>query len=584
MSAVDFGVAPSPAIPFIPPVRYDPTQLQYCGKTLLEILESPDYKAQVSAAMIAAEIEQHPPTSAVITVYGKTYKPIGEINDYVALKVIFPRNRIGTATIVLKGTEPMYAALVNCWQTVVPITIDIGGLRWSGRVFSADDSMHDRVNTLTLQCKDDYTFLDKILCWPAPELPIEAQFPSRALYIGPAITCIKTLIAEQALRLQSGIWELVNNLGSLDLDWQSWFGTLLESTGSEGFGEMLSIPVVVVPTDPITDTSQWCSISGRMDKCSTLIEQVVADLGLNVTCSLWMPGDPQPAGLSTELAWPCIVVDVRDNENVTGPTGTFLDGIVEDVVDLQHSLLGNVLSPFLNPDNEYAPQGINIAPLIGVNFTKPWTLFTDSNRSGLREYHVVFKHPDAYTVVGGGKSPKWIDDLINETLEWLVDSITIAIGISGIPSDFLDGTFDDIILAFQQIENAERRSALGPYAWPEFFVQTGASAFTLDEWFALQGAMWDTRGYPMFTLKFDNGFPYQVGKDIFPGQLVSFARRGQLLTDYVDSVTFTDDRKNRARVDMVVGDILPMQNPMVKIQRRLNEFEAAFNIITLSSN
>lgn len=584
MSETDFGVPASPVIPFVPPVTYDPTQLQYSGKTLLEILESPNYQAQVSAATIAAEIEQRPPTEVIITVYGKTYQPIGEINDYISLQVIFPRNRVGTATIVLKGTEPMYAALVNCWQTVVPITIEISGMRWSGRVFSADDTMSDRVNTLSLQCKDDYAFLEHILCWPAPELPIQAQFPSRALYIGPAITCVKTLIAEQALRLQSGIWEMNNNLGSLDLDWRSWFGTLLETTDGESFGQMLGVPIVVVPSDPITDTSQWCSISGRMDKCSTLIEQVVTDLGLAVTCSLWLPGDPQPAGMAIALAWPCIVVDVRDRESITGPTGTFLDGVIENTVSLEHSMLGDVLAPFLNPDSEYAPQGINIAPLVGVNFTKPWALFTDSNRGGLREYHVVYKHPEAHTVVGGGKSPKWIDDLINETLEWLVDSATIAIGITGLPSDYLDGTFDDIILAFQQVENAQRRIDLGPYGWPEFFAQTGSSAYTLDEWFALQGAMWDTRGYPMFTLKFDNGFPYQVGKDIFPGQLVSFARRGQLLTDYVDSISFTDDRLQRARIDMVVGDILPMQNPVVKIQRRINEFEAAFNILTLSSN
>jgi len=453
-------------------------------------------------------------------------------------------------------------------------------------VWRAHDQMKEGIETLTLECKDDYAFLDHIMCWPDFLLPIEFQFPSRALYIGPAVSCIKTLIAEQAFRLQSGIWELVNNLGGLDFQWTSWIGTLLQAHGHRRINlhEMLTTPIVVVPTNPIFDTSQWVSFSGRMDKCSTLIDQVVTDLGLVVTCNLWLPGDPQPAGMDIPLNWPTIVVDVRDRSNVIGPTGTFLDGILRDVLDLNNSIFGNVLQPFLNPGNRYSPPGINIAPSLGVNFVTPWTVFTDHPRSGLREYDVTFQHPQCHTVIGGGKSPQWINDLINLTLEWIVDAIEIAVGFTGIPSDFLDGTFDDVILAFQQIENGQRRIDLGPFAWPEYFAQTGSSAYSLDEWFALQGAMWDTRGFPMFQLKFDNGFPYQCGVDVFPGMLVSFARRGQVYTDYVDSFTFHDNRKDRAKVDMVVGDILPLQNPIVKLQRKLTQAEEAFQIITMSTN
>ena len=122
----------NPILPFDPPVSYDQTTGLYNGQTLLQLLQSGIPALQISAATIGAEAGQRPPTDVNITVYSKSYQAIGTLNDYISLEVIFPRNRVGTATIVLKGTEPLYDTLVNCWVTVVPITISIGSLRWSG--------------------------------------------------------------------------------------------------------------------------------------------------------------------------------------------------------------------------------------------------------------------------------------------------------------------------------------------------------------------------------------------------------------------------------------------------------------------
>jgi hypothetical protein len=413
-------------------------------------------------------------------------------------------------------------------------------------------------------------------------MPVQTQWPNKALFIGPAISCIKVLIAEQCFRLQTGMWEALNVASTLNFDWKAWMGTYLEGDGN--IKDMLMTPIVVVPTNPIYDTSPWVAFNGRMDKISTLVDEVVKANGLVLTADLWLPGDDQPPGLRATLVNPTIVVDVKDRSGVTGPSGTFIDGLITDAVDIAHSAFGDTLAPFINPKNEYAPEGINIAPLFGVNFVKPWVIFHDHPRSGLVDFHVYGHHPIAYQIVGGGKSPKWLNDLINATFEWIIDAITIAIGITGVPSDLLDGTFDDVLLAFQLVEHSERRIKLGPYGWPEFFVQTGASAYTLDEWFALQGAMWDTRGYHAITLSFQNGFPYSLGVDLFLGGLASFARGTTLYTEYLEKVTFTDDRKGRAKVDCVIGDGKSHQNPIVKVQKNLVKFQEALQIITLSSN
>src|SRR5438270_4965789 len=127
------------------------------------------------------------------------------------------------------------------------------------------------------------------------------------------------------------------------------------------------------------------------------------------------------------LHLPTIVVDVKNRSGVTGPTGTFIDGIVTDLVDLEHGALGEVLDPFLNPTSQYHPDGINIAPLLGVDFVKPWVLFQDHPRGGLTAFDVFDHHALAHTVVGGGKSPKWLNDMINATFEFLIDAIEITV-------------------------------------------------------------------------------------------------------------------------------------------------------------
>jgi hypothetical protein len=458
-------------------------------------------------------------------------------------------------------------------------------------------------NTVECELLHDKAWLTRILCWPNYLLPIQVQFGSvaafgvpgvpiggnRAVFIGPAITCIKTLVAEQAFRIQSGLWELVNNLVSFppNLNVQAWFGTLLMQGGLSfnDFMRSLTTPIYVVPTNPIFDTSPWVSFNGRMDEIFALISPTVKDCGLTVDVNLWLPGEPQPDAFAAALNLlqvPTIVVDVHDRMGVTGATGTFLDGLERDLVDLQGSMFGEITAPFLNPNNEYAPPGINIAPLLGVHFHKPWCLFTDHPRGGLREFDFAHHHPLAYTTITGGKSPKWMNDLINATLEWLVDSLMIIIGFTGVPGSIFDGMFNDIFLAFQLTENFGRRVKLGPYGFPEKFFPTGSGSYTLDAFFSQKAAMWDTRGYVSAQFWFDNGYPYEVGRDCFPGALASCVRRGKLYTDYIENVTITDDRQNRVKVLIQVGDGKALEAPITKIQRKLTGFMEAANILMMS--
>lgn len=551
-----------------------------------------------AAAFSAAQAQQKPSTETVVVIYSSTYQIIGECADYISLEAEWKRNDMGQMTIVLKSSDPLVPTVMTCTTTVVPVTVQQGNMRWSGRVNSYAYALDNKETTVTVECIDDFAWFSRIMVWPDFLLPIEVQFPSNAVFVGPACNVVLTMVSEQAFRLQSGLWEFLNNpinsVLAADSEW-TFFFKKWEETGMKPT-EMLITPIVVQFIDPIFDTSPWVAVTGRMDKIFDLCKDLLMNYGLSLTASLWLPGDPQPATVSmgvsflpfkTELTVPTIVVSCVDRSGVVGPSSTMVEGFITDVVDLEASLLGNTLSPFLNPNNEYFPSGlgINIAPALGVNFVPSWVIFNGDNvdANGLLTFKLTGYHPLAHTVIGGGKSPQWLDDLINATLEFLIDAIEITVGFTGIPDDLLNGTFDDIILAFQQQENFQRRSDLGPYGFPEYFTKTGASAYTLDEWFALMQGMFDTQGYNCIQLTWENGFPYTVGQDVFLGGLVSFVLNAQMYTDYVFSIKLKDDRKTRAQVEVIVGDGKREVNPILRVVRMLTGLQEVVNVLSMSS-
>lgn len=529
----------------------------------------------------------------VVTVYDKFYTPKWECANYLEVHAAFPKNQVQTGRLILDRKDPAADTVLGCHDTTVPVTIEIGSLIWSGRVKVAHDNFNNpgRADFVECELEGDYAWLLKILAWPNFLMPLQVQFPPRGIAIGPAISCLKYLLATQAFRLQSGMWELVNNLLSGNFDWQAWFGTALlqDRDGPDGVFRiddvvrMLRTPIFVIPTNPLTDTSPFISINWRMDKVGSIFEQVVKDNGLVVEVKLWRPGDPQPPGVGNfPLSVPTITVDIFDRMGVIGPTGTFVDGILRTLVDLQDTVFGDILEPFLNPQGEYKPAGWNIAPAIGIHFDDPWVVLNgDHPKSGIQgklSHHT----PEAWRVIIGGKSPKWINDLINFTMSWILDMILIVVGITGVPTNLFDGLFNDVLLAFQLADNYKRRVNMGPYGYPEVFVPTAAAPYTLDGIFALKREMWSTRGYVSAQVTFQNGLPYEVGRDIQPGSLATIIRNGKIYTDYIENVVISDTRQERAMVMVQVGDGEKEEAPIVRTQRRISKILTSVNALLLT--
>lgn len=556
-----------------------------------------DARTAVKAADMMAAAELAAPTDILVTFYDKIYRVRGECNDYIDLQAAFPRFLVETGTITLKGSDPLAEVALLCRDEVVPVTIEIGHMLWSGRVKVAKDRFgyEDEADTVVCELEGDRAWLMKIMAWPNFLFPIQVQFPPRGFAIGNAITVIKWIIATQTFRLQAGLWDLINNLFSLNLDWRTWFGTLLmqDILGPDGqfdFSDvmrMLRTPIYVRQgiLEPLFDTSPLISCNWRMDKIFDLVDQIVKDNGLVIEVKLWRVGDPQPDRIENmlfPLTTPTIVVDVKDRLGIVGPTGTFLDGILRTVINLQDSIFGEITRPFLNPQGLPVPEGFNIAPLLGLTWVPPWAIFmADHPQSGVKG-EIAHHHPLAWRTIIGGKSPKWLNDLMNALFSWILDMISIIIGITGVPSNLLDGLFNDVLLAFALADNMNRRIKLGPYGYPEWFAPTGFSPYNIDGIFEMKRQMWNTRGYTAGIVTFDNGYPYEIGRDLFVGGMASIVRRGTIYTDFIENVVITDNR-DEVKVEVQIGDGVAEELAAVKAYRNIVKFQEAINVLTLSA-
>ncbi|MGW0052038.1 Gp37-like protein [Nocardia nova] len=559
----------------------------------IDLANTPDYQAFEQAAARAAQQTQPPGRRQfIVTYYDKWGYPLGECGDYISVTFTPKRNAIAPATIVVKDSDPFVDVAFTARKVVVPVTIELeSGWRWSGRCDVPTDDYVAGVATTTIQLIGDYCWFSSLLVFPAWWMPIEAQIPKEAVFIGPAVTNIKEMISEQILR-QSGLLGALLEFAGNILNPAAYIGSLLDV-------EELALPLVVVPTNPLTDTSKWTAITCKMTTVAAAVEQTLKDCGLLLTADFWRVGDPQPPSLAAwgiVLTKPTIVIDVRDYSTVTGLTGTALDGLIGEAVSLIDTVLGEILTLIGGADiadsgstNATNPYGDGIlAQLLGLEAKPSWVIYEDGPRSGIQESHIAAHAPLAYRVVTGGKSPDWVNKGIDLLLEWALSELLAAFGASGISSTLLDGILDNVFLAYMQIEDEKRRIDLGPFGRPEYFAQGGSAAYTLDALVILESALWDTRGYYSFQLVAMDGYPYTFGGDLFGVQYgdfgigfpVSWIRKGVIYTDYCTEATITDDRTHRVQIMAKIGDQSALESPWARMARRIGSL---FDIVKAAS-
>lgn len=561
-------------------------------------LDSGDKWREAEAAEVLSQSFSTDDTDHIITACDYLWREIDRIGDFIELTYTIPRNLAPQATLTLKGDHHLVPLFRTCTQTMVGITIETAGISEAFYVKRHREKLGpDGVWTHVLELVGIYDILNYLVIWPSWYLPIQSQPFSHAIYAAPICTAIESMAAEQSLRIQSGMWEFVNNALSFNPDVRAWFGTVLQGLKRDGKpSTILKTPLYVVRTGLLRDSSQVYVKTVRMQTVGQIITEITAAYGVDVRVHLWRPGDPQPDRWAN-LEVPTYVMTVRDRTQIEGPTKSILDSALRLVVDVQGSLLGDTLAPLLNPNGKYAPEGLYIAPRLGINFVMPYAMIvTPDNvitedgdvvreRSPLLSCEIAHNTPLGWQHIIGGKSPKWLNDLINAFFAYVIDVAMIVIGFTGVPSNLLDGFLNDSFLAFQLIEHYTRRNSVGPYHPAiEVFTSTNSAPYNVEALFQFIQVLWNSRGYTtaIATFRGQNG-PYKLGRDIFPGALMTlvYASRTKLYTDYIELVSGKVNRNTR-ELTVQMGDGKPLEHPIAQIRRNISEAMAAINVASLA--
>lgn len=561
-------------------------------------LDSGDKWREAEAAEVLSQSFSADDTSITLTACDYLWRDVDRIGDFIEFTWTTPRNLAPQATLTLGADHHLVPFFRTCEQTMVGVLFETEGISEAYYVKKMREKLDARgVWTYVIELVGIFDILNYLVIWPSWYLPIQAQPFSHAIYAGPICTCIEAMAAEQALRIQSGMWEFVNNALSFNPDVRAWFGTVLQGLKRDGKpSTILKTPLYVVRTGLLRDGSPLYVKTVRMQTVGQIITEITPAYGVDVRIYLWRPGMPQPDKWAN-LEVPTYVMTVRDRTQIEGPTKSILDSAIRTVVDVQGSLLGNTLSPLLNPDGKYAPEGVYIAPALGVDFVRPYAvLVTPDNvitedgdvvreRSPLLSCEIAHTTPLGWQHIIGGKSPKWLNDFINAFFAYVIDVAQIVIGFTGVPSNLLDGFLNDSFLAFQLIEHYVRRNSVGPYHPAiEVLTSTNSAPYNIEALFQFIQVLWNSRGYTtaIATFRGQNG-PYKLGRDIFPGALMTlvYASRTKLYTDYIELVSGKVNRNTR-ELTVQMGDGKPLEHPIAQLRRNISEAMAAVNVVSLA--
>lgn len=568
----------------IAPDPIDPVRQELLKQALL----SGDVLSTAAAAEELAERASAVDQTWRVSVYDKLWVKIGELgDDMIELQGADPRNKMPTAQLKVKGDSWLIDTFMTCSSTMVGVLVETAGIRFPFYVDTFDYEFQDGAWVGTASLNGIWDILNYLVIWPNWWLPLQFQLFSHAVFIGPLCTVTEAMISECAFRIQSGIWEFVNNALSLNPDIRTWFGTLLQSNGN--IFQMLKTPMYVVRTNPFLDTSPLVARTVRMETCGAVIDDIVRSYGVDVSVDLWLPGDDQPDYWTQtfdfmRLTQPTYVVTVKDRSQITGPTGTVIDSAVRQVVDVAGTFFSGIL-PFIQ--TVPGRDGVYISEQLGVDYVEPWALLIapePGEKGNVVSCRISFHTPKGWQHIIGGRSPKWLNDLMNATFSWLIDSVAILIGFTGIPSNLLEGFLNNTILAFQMVQNYNRRNEVGPYHPAiEVFHATSSAPYNIETLFAFINAMWDSRGWVSAIATFRNAEVYTLGKDVFRGGLISvlYMERTRIFTDYIEEVRFQIDRTHRD-ILLQIGDGKAEESPLAKHQRFITGVLESINVITLA--
>jgi hypothetical protein len=274
----------------------------------------------------------------------------------------------------------------------------------------------------------------------------------------------------------------------------------------------------------------------------------------------------------------CVVMAVEDKSGIVGPTGTLIDGPINLIAATADDLLTEILIPEYDKDGDGQTDPL-IRKWLGVAPKPPWVTFREGEFSAIVESEKVIHSSSAKTIVVGGKSPGWLNELqtfgIQYGLAQLSELFYVPSGptsVSGaqVPAtpgldSLYQGQLDDILFAYQRWTDPIRALRAGDFAFLENFEQgSTGSAYTISGELDIRTGIWKTRAYTNFRVSIRNGYPWVAGLDFTLGDRCAFEMANVLHVDQVSAIRYKWDKDSPVRVEVSVGNDSQEEDPVGK--------------------
>lgn len=468
-----------------------------------------------------------------VVIYSNKLEPLGLVNNYESAEVEFLWNQVGTGEIVIPAHHEFAKLCMSVDRTVVPITVTYNDERWSGRVDIATREGVRGQKKITLSLIDDYAWFHAILAFGNPRSAPEVQFPPQDIAIGPIRTVIDHYLTPNAKRL--------------------------------------GLPITMLPFKKHLDTTEWVVGVARMVPLDELFQGWLDNSSCRLVIRLWLPGDPQPHP-DLYLTKAQYLVEVVDNPKESGVinTQTFLDGLADALGQLVTGFISQV-GGFLIPGLADAVDGLfKRAEIPSV----VWS----SESSGVANSRLTVKHPLYYSVVVGGKSPTWLNELVDMVAELAVTWVFALLSMAVLPglSGLLASLFKDVFLAFQKFADQKTKADMGILGFPEGFANAQAG-YTFAANQVAERALNEGRGQRAMTIEVMDGYPFLAFYDYHVGSICGLEDEGEVSYDRCRAIKVRDSRSERVMVSAVIGDDRVDEDPSAKNTRLIKGLQEAIN-------
>lgn len=487
-----------------------------------------------------------------MTVCDKNWEPVSYLRGELAWDFQEIANDTGEGEVTLPGSHPLVPWLLDpaTRQADVCILVETPYWRWSGkadtiqRIFKAGEMVAVRVHFL-----HDYHAAKRLVCFANPALPPEIQIPKAMPWAGPSKTGVTLYGLSNLWRVQS-----LNAIPDNIFDPSQW----------SGLWDPSQWWTVMVPINPLTDTSQWTVLSARFPIWHDLIAPTMSSAQLLLKPTRWMPGEPQPAPSFYNLTHSTRVFEVVDKSGYAGPTGTMVDGLLNLVGTLAEDFINEIITELSRED----PDEYKLPGWFGTVKSAPWVVFPSGKYTTVRSHTMTIHKALAYAMVTGGKSPQWVNSAAKLAANAALGYLGALIGNPGLALGVFDFLLEDTLLAFHRTANPIRKSAMGPDAWMENWVQGPGTGFTLSTLQAIITGLFDTRGYTSFTAEIDAYAPYVPGKHFGLMDRIAFDfGGGDWYVDNVHAIRNKGDRGTLPTWEISIGNDEAEEDPAAKLMR-----------------